>query len=836
MTEGGVLSSAWRQPQQLHGFRTQRAGGGAGELPQWGLPKAEWAGGGEAFAVRPDGARAVLVSSGGSARHGTLTILEHSVSHLREHRRLVTVQVPFPVASVEWAASDRLLLGGAEGKVRVFNMAPCMHDGRLDLADILSQDPVAMCQPPKMKETRNVSTSVNNWTYSSRVVHVETCASQSKFISIENARMHVWDLETGAAVVRPVRASAGTLLSASCSPTSDFVFATGSATGGAKVVDVRGKTDQVWKAVNAHGGIAVVRKVAMSPLVPHWLATAADGGSIRIWDIRMGGADGGAPVLEFQHHQCLLTGLVWSPLHAEVLASSGVDGSMRISSLSHAPSYAVASGANASPTVGMGFTSRQAEDPQSCVTIASTSGEVTSYALSPIFMEGLSTPRFGASDAYSPAFNELAADCERLARLRHLKDATLKTRKAIEQAMDAHDTPTGMDLAALLHHHTPAPLGRDVTLAQARQAFAKDLRMCVEKLPPLYPFTRSTMLTRLEANLTYEHLYDTGAWEQLAEAVHNAVSEQGLERAVMVLQGSTFVKVVKGMARHTWTVGCDMFLRAEEVVRDQLDAEEAVELVVHLLGEVLGPLDNDQWPQQHIDELVTLRTASQMLYEPNSGERIVALVEKDAGVASVVNITSGALLRLYATALMQTAAPARVVWVADWLAAAHPTSPPAAYYEATVEGLKDTYKATLAKVKRRGYADANALRGKALVDALSSALRFAVDLAVFCRQLVYVYHKNARLHRPAASGTLIVTADVCLGCGEEARSALALLQRQAEGADSAVKQECDAARVEARAELLRVIGATQWGNAGTHEEQLSRQAAAFSEVLAKSMG
>ena len=55
------------------------------------------------------------------------------------------------------------------------------------------------------------------------------------------------------------------------------------------------------------------------------VASGADDGSFRIWDLRTFGSGAAAPVAKFHWHKAAITSIEWSPTESSTIAASGAD-------------------------------------------------------------------------------------------------------------------------------------------------------------------------------------------------------------------------------------------------------------------------------------------------------------------------------------------------------------------------------------------------------------------------------------------------------------------------------------------------------------------------------
>eukprot|EP00754_Rhynchopus_humris_P016671 Rhum_TRINITY_DN14524_c20_g1::Rhum_TRINITY_DN14524_c20_g1_i1::g.96743::m.96743 len=844
---GSVLDGSWRA-SLMRGLGGEEAACPA----RCTLNRAEQLADSRVFAAHPSGNDAVLATArGGASAANALSRVQLGADG---HRRAAAdVPVPFPSTSAAWAASA-LALGSSEGRVFVFRQAP----------DVLDASAAGVLVVPKQRDNRSHSTAAGAYTHSSCVPAVQVGAG-ARVVGAHTTKLCVWDAEAGAAT-RHLRVSSGTVLCASLAPAaSNDLVATGSATGGATLVDVRAPGDPPWRA--SHPG--VVRHAALSPLLGHVLATASDAGDIKIWDLRMSGGTG--PVLAVPHALGPLAGVAWSPAHAELLAATGLSGATKLLNLRRPPSFAVWSLATRSPGIGCAFTASACDEPTSVLLAASAAGEVSSIGLSPTFMESLSTTSASGGGGGGGGGDETEEDCRRLVYLRHLKQAEQSVRAAVKSLARAGDTEAAIRVAATLRSHVPRALPDDCTRAEAAAAFADDLRGCRDALPPLLGYKVPRALRTLELGVRFAHHGKQGEWAAVAQLVgehldigrlrdpcvsDRAYTEEEVERAkqfLVALQPEVYASVVHGLSRHSWTLGVDVFLLTEPLLEECTGMDDAdVRTVARgLLGGLVTDTvgDDEQLATSasapprvlsagdHISELRRLRLVTGLLRLPDSADRIINAVEEGIDVANVLEVRSAAVVRLYVSALMHKRRFARVVWAADAVDAAYPRSPAAAALRGVADQLTARIRQGLEKQKKRcSGAAADALQGHALIEALPGVVGLAAEATGLCRRLVYQYHRNLSVHQPRPAGKLSEKLEEVVQCAEEARGVVAAVVRRALSAAPAVRKECEAILQKSAAGLVETIQETPLdkstaGSLGT----LARQAVAHIEALLTSI-
>ena len=454
-------------------------------------------------------------------------------------------------------------------------------------------------------------------------------------------------------------------------PYYGYVVATGAATGGAKVSDLRSKKDFIWKAPVAHTG--PVRGVRFSPLMAHLCLTATDSGDVKVWDIRMSGSAGA--VLSANHNVGVVRGVSWSPLHAEYIALTGMMGRTTLLSLADDTPQVVASPSHDHPCVGLSFTAAPT-DHMSTVTFASMSGEVTSIGLSPTFLESLGHFKDG----------DPVEACRRLVYLRDLRQAEQMVKTTVKTLTREGNAKAALQVASILRKHVPEELPRGGLLADAVAAFRTDVAACRRSIPPLMAYTPGSGFKSQQLNVLIGYLHAEGDWKGLVslvgehlcvaklldrwqhldseapaavpevggsstnlgvgvqgsmkrkgsfiqqpsgctvdltgtamedgiEALFDDSEKERIELFLVAIQPELYLKLVDGLARYSWTLGTDFFLLTARRLGEcsGMDDEAVIEAIVLLCGEMIGDERVEDDDAGHISRVPPETVASALL-------------------------------------------------------------------------------------------------------------------------------------------------------------------------------------------------------------------------------
>eukprot|EP01060_Flectonema_neradi_P001866 TRINITY_DN11157_c0_g1_i1.p1 TRINITY_DN11157_c0_g1~~TRINITY_DN11157_c0_g1_i1.p1 ORF type:complete len:806 (+),score=126.29 TRINITY_DN11157_c0_g1_i1:118-2535(+) len=730
------------------------------------------------FAVNPSGGTCVLGSAAGPKSSSAVSVV---VLDSGGHSVLETHQVPFPVTSLFWSKRGTLASGSSKGRVLYWTN---MNNKSIRDFDLDSCHSVTV---QSMKETATTPISSGEWTYSSCITQVETVQSEKLILGSENHKIHMWDVETQAHI-KGVKVSSGIVQTFSCSPENDNIIATGSSTGGMKIFDTRTSTPILMT-----NNIKATRQIAMSPLVSHWVATSSDGGEIKIWDTRAHST----PVLTMPHHVGITVGLKWSPFHCELLSVAGACGSVKLFSSRHSPDYCISSTSLSSPCVGLSFidncTDKTVQNPVSTIVAASSSGEVTSMDLTPIFLDSL------------VQYRNLSDSCERLAYLRNLREAEKRIRTVLTEKMKSNELKPALKVASLLHNYVPEELSKDCGSQRFIEAFKTDLDGCTKQLPPLMRYSRSTILKNLElklailnwtANKEY-HLVTRKIMEMLRPSDPDDDNEDEEEtlivNLIVSLTPEVYQAIVNSLTKHTWSVGCDFVLRTAS--QDQINDIEELEpsLLISIITKLIG--DTVRVPKTVTEALERLqllrRVCEATVNHGASASKYIINIVNEAYPSPVTMLADTSTVQMYASSLMFIGRTAQCVWFVDSFCKLHPE--PAANYAREVLGrlivcVTSRYSSKLSGENKRMSQKKSVIKGRAFVQGMQATISFTSEMAITCRMLIQEAFDNSPM--PESSGPFHEVLSLASTCAEKMRVIATQTLRQVDALGAAVRQEC----------------------------------------------
>jgi len=311
----------------------------------------------------------------------------------------VNVRCDGAISSLHWF-DDKLAAGSSGGVVALYKIP---NDLTNAAASISSLQPVQLLHHSKVASVPLATPG--KWTLTSRISQLRLNPIDKKLLlTTANQHLFLWDVERAVATAatevasRPMVSEVGStspLLAATWNPHNSAELMLGGEEGALRLIDSRillssgssgmalGSTNidrgksVSWVSKHAHTDI--IRDVAWSPLVPHWVASAGDDGLVKVWDLRFGAE----PMRVLMGHSSSVLKVGWSRSHAEMLVSSGVDKTVRLWNIRVAPHYAMYTHAASSedftaPIIHAVFSDVQ---PMQCI-MASMSGEVATMQMS----------------------------------------------------------------------------------------------------------------------------------------------------------------------------------------------------------------------------------------------------------------------------------------------------------------------------------------------------------------------------------------------------------------------------------------------------------------------
>ncbi|KAJ2541958.1 hypothetical protein EV175_006099, partial [Coemansia sp. RSA 1933] len=234
-------------------------------------------------------------------------------------------------------------------------------------------------------------------------------ANSEMFLACVGGVVNIWDAAHSQHALRMEKVSNQPLTRAAWNPQSPAnVIAASGVDGVVNVLDLRRRGRAVaWRtalpAIGNDDGWAI-NDLAWSPFVPYWLATAGEGGIVRVWDMRYAASDGAA-VAELRHptNHGTVRSVAWSPAHVDMLATGTSDRAWRLHAL-RAPDDEPSSGDM--PTVIA--ERRAADDIGSVVSVhgkgdafytLSSCGDLYAHRVASSALKHTATYRMEASDA-----------------------------------------------------------------------------------------------------------------------------------------------------------------------------------------------------------------------------------------------------------------------------------------------------------------------------------------------------------------------------------------------------------------------------------------------------
>lgn len=324
-------------------------------------------------------------------------------------------------------------------------------------------------------------------------------------------------------------------------------------------------------------GLFGCAQIAVSPFVPHWAAVAAQRG-ILLYDLRFGEK---GPVQELLMHSNALTSVSWSPRHSELLASSSLDGSVRLWDLTAPPLHCVSTTVldDLLPMTGVEF-QRAGDGYGERLLFGSLSGVLGSAEV----VDG-----FLASILHSRCPEPMARAGRRVERLlytRNLKDgleAAISTAKT-------YQAKCPKDALQLLSACTPAEfLTHDPeSAASPQELFEAETKHYSYLLPPGYPLPedmppallQSYLATRQE--LQYRCLIEDRDHAELASKARTIVRQ--LSKSVDALDVATVRDIVALLLEHNFPQAMPFVENVAAVYEQRKELKRFISITAGLLS------------------------------------------------------------------------------------------------------------------------------------------------------------------------------------------------------------------------------------------------------------
>lgn len=199
----------------------------------------------------------------------------------------MTIPCGGEATALEWT-DEKLFVGSSGGVVAMYQVP-----------DATPASVSAAIQPVQLLHHDKVSTiplsAPGKWLHTSRIGRVALNPVDKKsLLTLANHYFFVWDIDRGATVASEIGSTnSAPIFACAWNPhqrAPEFMF--GGEEGALRLLDARLLANSVsggidrskcvsWFAPRAHAD--VIRDIAWSPLVPHWVASAGDDGLIKIW-------------------------------------------------------------------------------------------------------------------------------------------------------------------------------------------------------------------------------------------------------------------------------------------------------------------------------------------------------------------------------------------------------------------------------------------------------------------------------------------------------------------------------------------------------------------------
>ncbi|EFC49551.1 predicted protein [Naegleria gruberi] len=300
-----------------------------------------------------------IVQAGVGGRFQTIKVIQKSRSDAKQFTNTTTVldkkdspipntnifspqfsgKFPGPIHCMDML-NQYLLIGSSNGECYVKTMDVASEKNNCLLDD--SPNSIVKCQTfshSKLKKSDQSSIlttpSPEQYTFSTKInnVQIERSENPKNFHTLENNRLHIWSFEKDDAPIQTIQGSRSPLWCSSWSSFNSNLILIGGVSKAVKLIDTRSMG--IANANIQFSHCDAITDVQWSPLLPYWFASCSTDGLIYVWDQRYAAE----PIKILEGHNNVVKKISWSRSHVEVLASGGVDHSVKLWSLRTEPHH-----------------------------------------------------------------------------------------------------------------------------------------------------------------------------------------------------------------------------------------------------------------------------------------------------------------------------------------------------------------------------------------------------------------------------------------------------------------------------------------------------------------
>ncbi|KAJ5073114.1 wd40 repeat family [Anaeramoeba ignava] len=292
----------------------------------------------------------------------------------------------------------------------------------------------------------------------------------SKFLTIENNNLHIWDLNNSQDPLNTAQVSASCLYVSEYNPLMENIVIVGGVGSSIKIIDSRNISSHYSMIQNIENSKHdIVNDIQWSPFLPFVFASAGEDFTVKVWDMRF--IQKAKPVYILEGHENIVDSICWSHFYPDFLFSSSLDHNVNFWSLNSSPNCLLSSQKIRNETIAGIACSRNSSE---FVYLASKLNTVFSIQISEDFLSSL-------------ARNVLLKIKDRDMRTIHncifYRDFRQASNLVLSQSKNSikqNHPKKALEITKLL---------RPLVLADFKQTPLRSVFwMCAVSIPPLFPF------------------------------------------------------------------------------------------------------------------------------------------------------------------------------------------------------------------------------------------------------------------------------------------------------------------------------------------------------------
>jgi len=467
----------------------------------------------------------------------------------------------------------------------------------------------------------------------------------SYMLSLENNRLHIWDLNRTLDPLHSIKGSNFPLYCAKWHPHDRDLIGISGKNGSIKIIDCRkldiGAATELIRSQRQNIHNNAVRSLDFNPIIPFWLATASNDGTVKIWDIRKTIE----PLITLQGHQNMVRSVRWSNTHCDVLASGGSDHVVKLWSLRVPPHYEWSSFSGfQNPIIDIRFSKTNLYS-------LSASGKFTAISIDPSVLNPLIESK-----------NPKLHDVETALSSRTFRNAFMKMHQAALNLKEKGDLDGALDLLSLSVPLDPYNLRTPISETDPIDRFHKEVKEFSYLIPRQYldycwKSTERRAVEKLEKNLSNQTLNyrilklvkqkDFKEIHKIEKQVVNKMQED-----LHCIEVDTLSDVIDLFLAFNYVEGMEFAKRMSRFYKDNSSFEDFIPVAKRILSpHVFEVSENPSLRAtnaKHLQELwkdfafimnqlELQKKVISSLWEQNTATTIINLVEKNTMLTSIVN-------------------------------------------------------------------------------------------------------------------------------------------------------------------------------------------------------